>query len=65
MSQNYLFRVNQACNYLSISRSFLYRLIADGYLCRGRRLEGSNYVVWKKEELDQFIDEHLKHEVQS
>jgi len=63
--QKYLFRATEACAYLSISRSFLYRLIADGYLCRGRRLDGSNYVVWTKEELDQFIDEHLKREVQS
>ena len=65
MNGRCLYRVNQACAYLSVSRSFLYRLIADGYLCRGRRLEGSNYVVWTKEDLDQFIGEHLKHEVQS
>ena len=65
MPKNYLYRVNQACVYLSVSRSFLYRLITDGYLCRGRRLKGSNYVVWTKDELDQFIDEHLQREMQS
>ena len=65
MKNHNLFRSAQACAYLSISRSFLYRLIADGYLCRGRRLEGSNYVVWTKQDLDQFIDEHLKREVRS
>lgn len=62
MSKNYLFRVSQACEYLSVSRSFLYRLIADGYLDRGRRLKDSSYVVWTKDELDQFIHEHLKRE---
>ena len=65
MSEKFLFRAKEACVFLSISKSFLYQLIADGYLPSGRRLQGKQYVVWTKADLESFINQHLTAEVKN
>ena len=52
-------RAKQACKYLSISKSFFYRLIAEGYLPKGTKVR-ANYVVWHKDQLDSFANEMLR-----
>lgn len=49
-------RAKQACEYLSISKSFLYKLIATGHLPKGKKIWGRS-VIWYREDLDRILEE--------
>lgn len=52
-----ILRAKQVCEYLSISKSYFYKLIANGHLPKGKRTPWGRSVMWFKEDLDRIVDE--------
>ena len=47
-------RAKEACRYLGVGKTTLYRLVTEGRLPRGRRVT-PRWVVWLRSELDAFL----------
>jgi len=50
-------RVDQAANYLSISKSLFLRLVAEGVLPTGTKVPGHDVVTWDRLDLDSAYDD--------
>ena len=57
-----LLRAKEASNYLSISKSFFYELVAEGYLPKGNALR-KRCVLWHVDDLNQFASNVASQEV--
>jgi len=54
-------RAKQACEYLSISKSFFYKLIATGHLPKGKKVWGRS-VIWYRDDLDAIAEQMRRDE---